>query len=108
MTTGEAAALLAAGACLALTAVLAAVCCWVVVRLRREAEALRIERAETAAASAALRAAAAEARVAAAHLEDRTRAVGAASKLAYETFSTPVVNGLALASGVGQAARSLK
>ena len=108
MTTAEAAALMAAGALLALALVLSVVVVWTVARLRRETDALRMERLETEAVLAELRAAAAQARAAAAYLEDRTRHPGAASKLAYEALSTPVVKGLALASGMGQAARSLR
>lgn len=108
MTTGEAAALLAAGGLCALAMVLSIVCGWTVVRMRRETEALRSARVETESVLAELRAASAQARKAAAHLEDRARRAGAGSKLAYEALSGPVVKGLALASGVGQAARSLR
>lgn len=108
MTTAEAVALIAAGAFLTLGAVLAVVCCWTAVRLHREVEALETARVETAAAVAQLEAAAARARAAAALLEDRLRHPGSATRLAYEAISTPVVKGLALASGVGQAARSLR
>jgi hypothetical protein len=108
MTTAEAAALMAAGALLTLTVVLTVVVVWTASRLRREVGALRTERLETAAVLAELRAATAQARAAATYLDDRTRHPGAASKLAYEALSTPVVKGLALASGMGQAARSLR
>jgi hypothetical protein len=108
MTTAEAAALLAAGAFLALTVVLSIVCGWAVVRMRRETESLRTSRVETEALIAELGAAVAQAHAAATRLDGSARRAGAGSTLAYETFSAPVVKGLALASGIGQAARSMR
>ena len=108
MTTAESAALLAAGALLALCLVLTLACAWVVMRLRREIASLRTARIETEAALAALVAATAEARAAATALDESVRHPGVGSRLAYEALSAPVVKGLALASGVGQAARSLR
>lgn len=108
MTTAEAAALIAAGALIALSLALWGGCVWVLCRLRRETEALRTVRVETAAATAELQAATAQARAAAAALGDRARQAGAPHRLAYEALTGPVVKGLALASGVGQAARSLR
>ena len=108
MTTAEAAALMAAGAFLALTVVLTIVCVWTIVRLRREASALRITRIETEAMLEQLKAAAVEATLAAGTLAERARQSAAGTKLAYEALSGPVVKSLALASGVGQAARSLR
>ena len=113
MPTAEAAALLAAGALLALTLVLGGACIWAMARLRREAEGLRTARVEADAAAARLMAATARAELAATRLDvvgervasERT---GAASRLAYEALSGPVVKGLALATGVSQAARSLR
>ena len=108
MTNAESAALMAAGALLALCLVLVLACVWVVVRLRRETAALRTVRLEAEASVAALQAATAEARAAAAALEESLGHAGAGTRLAYEALSAPVVKGLALASGVGQAARSLR
>ena len=107
MTIADTVALLAAGACVALTAVLSAVCVWTVTRMRRESERLRTVRVETEAALAGLVAATAEARAASAGLEEQARTSGRGSRLAYEALSAPVVKGLALASGVSQAARSI-
>ena len=106
MTTAEAFALMAAGALLALTGVLAVFCAVTIVRLRAETERLRSARAEAEAATAGLRAVVAEARLAAADLDGRPR--GNVGSLAYETLSTPVVKGLALATGIGQAARAMR
>ena len=108
MTTAESAALLAAGAFLALTVVLSIVCAWAVVRMRREAESLRTSRVETEALISELRAAVAHAHAAATRLDGAARRPGTGSALAYETLSAPVVKGLALASGIGQAARSMR
>ena len=108
MSTAEAAALMAAGAFLALTVVLALVVVFAVVRMRREAEELRKVRAEAATVVIELQQAAAAAVAAAIRLDDRARHREAGTRLAYETLSFPVVKGLALASGVGQAARSLR
>jgi hypothetical protein len=108
MTTAEGAALLAAGALCAVSLMLALVCVWMAGRMRREAEALKTARVETQTMLAQLRAASAQARTAAARLDQRARHAEPAAKLVYEALSTPVVKGLALASGVSQAARSLR
>ena len=108
MTTAESAALLAAGAFLALTVVLSIVFAWAVVRMRREAESLRTARVEAEALINELGTAVARAHAAATRLDGAARRPGTGSALAYETLSGPVVKGLALASGIGQAARSMR
>ena len=106
MTTAETVALLAAGALVALTAVLAVFCAVMVVRLRTETERLRSARVEAEAATAALQAVVGQARLVATEVDGRSR--DGIGTLAYEALSTPVVKGLALASGIGQAARALR